>query len=173
VGCLSWATVYREAKGQYPHEELLSQPGYTTEGNEAAGSSDLAGEPGSKFTVGALWGPLFNPWSGAALHEASLMDPAITTVWYGGSLAAACMGTSGARTFSAPVFYSVPGPGAANVPTAENTGELPFPPQEAVGLATNRISPPRSPCGRRTCPERSCSRRSWPRPQARQCRHRS
>ncbi len=134
AGCLSWATVYREAKGQYPHEELPSQPGYTTEGNEAASSSDLDGEPGSRFTVGALWGPLFNPWSGAALHEASLMDPAITTAWYGASLGAACMGTSGARPFTAAAFYSVPGPGAANVPIAENTGEVPFPPQEAVGL---------------------------------------
>lgn len=134
AGCLSWATVYRPAKGQYPHEELSSQPGYTAEGNEAAGSSDLSGEPGSKFTVGALWGPLFNPWSGAALHEATLMDPAATTAWYGASLGAACMGASGALPLTTPAFYSVPGPGAANVPIAENTGELPFSPQEAVGL---------------------------------------
>jgi hypothetical protein len=134
TGCLSWATAYREAKGQYPHGELRSQPGYTTEGDDAASSSDLSGEPGSRFTVGALWGPLFNPWSGAALHEAGLMDPAITMAWYGASLGAACMGTSGARPVATPAFYSVPGPAAANVPIAENTGELPFSPQEAVGL---------------------------------------
>lgn len=134
AGCLSWATAYRNAKGQYPHEELPSQPGYTPEGDEAAGSSDLDGEPGSTFTVGTLWGPLFNPWSGAALHEAGLMNPAVTTVWYGASQGAACMGTSGSRAFTAQAFYSLPGPGATSVPIAENTGELPFPPQEAVGL---------------------------------------
>jgi hypothetical protein len=133
-GCQSWATNYRPAKGQYPHEELPSQPGYTVQGNEAAMSSDLNGEPGSRFTVGTLWGSLFNPWSGAAIHEAGLLNPAVMSVWYGASRAAACMGTSGARSFLGPSFYSVPGPGARNVPIAENTGEFPFSSQEAVGL---------------------------------------
>lgn len=102
--------------------------------HEATRSSDLDGEPGSMFTVGTLWGPSFNPWSGAALHEAGLMNPAVTTTWWGASQGAACMGTSGSRAFTGQAFYSVPGPGASSVPIAENTGELPFPPQEAVGL---------------------------------------
>lgn len=134
AGCLSWATVYREAKGQYPHEELPSQPGYTAEGNEAASRSDLDGESGSEFRVGTQWSMLFNPWSGAALHEANLMNPVATTIWYGASQSAACLGTSGYQAFASPTFFSVPEPGASNVPIAENTGELPFPPQEAAGL---------------------------------------
>ncbi len=140
-GCLSWATVYRPAKGQYPHEELPSQPGYTAEGNEAAASSDLDGEPGTKFTVGTLWGPLFNPWSGAAIHLAGLMNPTATTAWYGATASAACMGTGGSRTFTTPTFFSVPGPGATNVPIAQNTGEEPYSPQQAAGLRTEYSAP--------------------------------
>ena len=140
-GCLSWATNYREAEGQYPHEELPSQPGYTAEGNEAAASSDLDGEPGSEATVGTLWGPLFNPWSGAAIHQAGLMNPGATAAWYGATADAACMGTGGSRSFTTPAFYSVPGPGAANVPIAENTGEEPYSPQQAAGLSTGYSAP--------------------------------
>jgi hypothetical protein len=134
-GCLSWSTVYRMALGQYPHEELPTQPGYTAEGDLAAKLSDLDGVPGSRFTVGRLWGPLFNPWSAAAFHLAALMNPAVTTTWYGASTAAACMGTSGSRAFSVPAFYSFPGNGATDVPIAENTGEYPKSPQQDVGLS--------------------------------------
>jgi hypothetical protein len=106
-------------------------------GDLVEGSSDLADD--------AIWGPLFNPWSGAALHMASLMDPAVTTVWYGAGPGGACMGTSGARPFTTAAFYSVPGPGATNVPIAEDTGELPFSPQQAVGLGSDAYLAPAIP----------------------------
>lgn len=141
-GCVSWATIYRPAQGQYPHEELHGQPGYTPLGDEAAKSSDLSGEPGTGFTVGEEWGPFFNPWSGAAIHLAQLFDPATTTVWYGASKAAACMGTQGARAFSTPTFFSFPGNGATEVPTAENTGEWPYSPQQAAGLKAGYYGAP-------------------------------
>ena len=141
AGCLSWATVYREAKGQYPHEEVPGQPGYSPEGNEAASRSDLDGEPGSQFSVGTAWGTLFNPWSGAPLHEAALMNPVATTVWYGASQGAACLGTTGDQTFASPTFFSVPGPGASSVPIAESSGELPFSPEQAVGLEGKEVAP--------------------------------
>jgi hypothetical protein len=136
TGCLSWATSYHDAAGQYPHEEIPGQPGYTPEGSEAAGESDLAGEPSGHGTIGTTWGPQFNPWSGAALHEAALMDPFATSAWYGASQPAACMGPTGSRAFSAPAFYSFPGPGAKGVPLAVKTGELPFSPQQATGLGS-------------------------------------
>jgi hypothetical protein len=141
AGCLSWATVYREAKGQYPHEEVAGQPGYTSEGNEAASRSDLDGEPGSQFSVGTQWGTQFNPWSGAPLHQSALMNPAATSVWYGASQSAACLGTTGGQTFASPTFFSVPGPGASNVPIAESSGELPFSPEQAVGLEGREVAP--------------------------------
>ncbi len=133
-GCLSWATIYREAPGQYPHEEIPTQPGYTPEGNAAVASSDLAGEPGNKYTVGRLWTTQFNPWSAAAFHTESLMNPAATEAWYGATNSAACMGTGGSRAFTTPAFYSYPGNGATEVPTRENTAEWPHSPEQDVGL---------------------------------------
>jgi hypothetical protein len=133
-GCLSWATVYRELAGQYPHEEIPTQPGYTPEGNAAVGQSDLTGEPGNRFTVGDLWTTQLNPWTAAAFHLQALMDPAATEAWYGATGTAACMGTRGTRTFTAPAFYSYPGNGATEVPTRENTGEWPNSPEQDVGL---------------------------------------
>ena len=142
AGCLSWATSYHDAAGQYPHEEISGQPGYTPEGSEAAGESDLAGEPFGHGTIGTTWDPQFNPWSGAALHEAALMDPFATSAWYGASQPAACMGATGSRPFSAPAFYSFPGPGAKGVPIAVNTGELPFSPEQAIGLGSEAYVAP-------------------------------
>jgi hypothetical protein len=142
TGCLDWATIYRPAEGQYPHEELPGQPGYTMAGDEAARSSDLAGAPGTTANGGAeFWGALFNPWFGASLHEQVLMDPAATTVWFGASQSAACMGTSGERPFATEAFYSFPGPGATGVPVGARPDELPFSPQQAVGLKDEDVGP--------------------------------
>ncbi len=141
-GCLSWATIYRPAPGQYPHEEIPTQPGYTSEGNAAAASSDLDGEPGGKFTVGTLWTANFNPWSAAAFHLSRLMDPAATTAWYGATDTAACIGTGGSRSFTSPAYYSYPGNGATEVPTRENTGEWPHSPEQDVGLGDEAFVAP-------------------------------
>jgi hypothetical protein len=124
-GCIQHSTIYVQAPGQYPHMELPSQPGYTTLGDQAAGASDLGGGD---------WGPTFNGWSGAALHEAALMDPQATSAWYGAGPRGSCMGTGGDGTRPLTSFYSYPGPNASEVPYATNTGELPYSPQQAVGL---------------------------------------
>ncbi len=136
AGCLSWASEYHPAAGQFPHAELESQPGYTKAGAEAVGVSDLAGDPAvsGEAGVGAEWGPSFNPWSEAPLHETALLNPATTSAWYGGTYKAACMGTGGSRPFTEPTFYSYPANGSTNVPTAEHAGEEPFTPQQALGL---------------------------------------
>ena len=133
-GCQSWATNYRELPGQYPHEEIPTQPGYTPGGNAAVHVSDLTGEPGNKFTVGNLWTTQFNPWTAAAFHLQALMNPASTEAWYGATPSAACMGTRESRAFTTPAFYSYPGNGATEVPTRENTGEWPNSPEQDVGL---------------------------------------
>lgn len=141
-GCLSWATSYRPAKYQYPHEEIPSQPGYTPGGNEAAARSALAGEAGGGSWLGTLWSSTFNPWSASGLHETKLMDPSATTAWYGGSKSAACMGADGQRPFVSAALFSVPGPGSVDVPIVAHTGELPYSPQTVVGLGRDAYVAP-------------------------------
>ncbi len=145
AGCQAWASDYHEQKGQYPHEELPSQPGYAPEGDDAAKMSDLAGTPGpfsEGSGVGSEWSSMRNPWLGAPLHETTLFDPAATTAWYGATPNAACMGAGGTRAFTQPAFFSVPGNGATGVPVSEAAGELPFTPQEAAGWKAGETTGP-------------------------------
>jgi hypothetical protein len=150
AGCSNHVNNYQEQIGQYPHEEVPGQPGYSELGNRAAANSDLAFRSGEASTDSYWWGPTINPWSGAAKHLSALFNPAATTTWYAESLhgvpngapkdkawpwgPAACMGTSGSRAFSSPTFFSYPGGGATNVPYSEYTSEWPSSPQEDVGL---------------------------------------
>jgi hypothetical protein len=69
------------------------------------------------------------------------MNPVATTVWYGATQGAVCLGTTGDQTFASPTFFSVPGPGASSVPIAESAGELPFSPEQAVGLEGMEVAP--------------------------------
>lgn len=133
LGCEQLTNIYVAKPGQYAHEEVIGQPGYTPAGNEAAASSDLGGRPGE-------WSATLNPWWDFPLHLTALLDPAATTAWYGESYhkfpgGASCMGTSGERTFPVPTFFSAPGENATNVPPSLTVGgELPFSVGEAVGI---------------------------------------
>lgn len=135
-GCLDWARLYDPLPGQYPHEELPSQHGYTPAGNEATSSSDLSG--GGPYLRGQRaerwWTADQNPWSTGPLHLVSLFDPVATSAWYGESGDNACMGTAGERAFSAPAFFSFPGNGASNIAVSEQASEDPFTPAMAVGV---------------------------------------
>lgn len=136
LGCLQWASLYQPKTGQYPHEELQTQPGYTQAGDEAAKVSDLSG--GGPFDRGGGPAPFTsgqNPWSSSPLHLAVLMDPASTTAWYGADGSNACIGTSGLAPFAAPAFYSDPGDGSQDVAVSERTAESPFTPAQAAGLS--------------------------------------
>jgi hypothetical protein len=134
-GCVSWATEYRPAKRQYPHTELPSQPGYTELGREAASMSDLSGTPGGPVGTGIGWTSATNTWMQAPIHESQLWNPESTAGWYGEGPSASCIGTTGTRAFPAPAFFSLPGPGTTNVPTAVTVVEEPFTPEMGVGLA--------------------------------------
>ncbi len=135
-GCWDYTNLYQRVAGQFPHEEIPSQPGYTAAGDRAARSSDLAG-----YTNPEEWSNIVNPWNGAPLHLYSLFDPHSTTAWYGetqdkwgkGTL---CMGTSGPgeQPLASPEFFSVPGNATTSAPTHETASELPFTPGQAVGV---------------------------------------
>jgi hypothetical protein len=135
-GCWDYTNLYQRAAGQFPHEEIPSQPGYTTAGDRAARSSDLA-----FYTSPEDWSSTVNPWNGAPLHLYSLFDPLSTTAWYGETQGkwgkgALCMGTSGPgeQPLASPGFFSVPGNGTTSAPTHEMASELPFTPGQAVGV---------------------------------------
>jgi hypothetical protein len=139
-GCEEYANLYKQKPGQYPHEEIESQPGYTPAGNTAAANSDLGGSPGH-------WSQTVNPWDEAPLHLSVLFNPAATTAWYGekhGSWGegSACMGTSGEQMFSTPTFFSLPGNGATDVHPSETASEQPFTPGQAVGIPAGTATGP-------------------------------
>lgn len=140
AGCEEYANRYKPKPGQYPHEELQSQPGYTAAGSEAASSSDLGGGVGG-------WTSVLNPWETAPLHLNALFDPAATTTWYGETrdewgAGSVCMGTSEGRTFTGPSFFSLPGNGADDVAPSELAAELPFTPGMAVGIPADSTTGP-------------------------------
>ena len=150
AGCAKHVWKYKEKIGQIPHEEIPGQPGYSKLGALAASLSALSSRSGESSTESYWWGPLVNPWSGAAFHLSTLFNPEATMAWYAESVhgvakrshkgsswpwgPAACMGAGGSRSFSTPTFFSYPGGGARDVPYSEYTVEAPESPQEAVGL---------------------------------------
>ncbi len=139
-GCEEYANRYKQKPGQYPHEEIEGQPGYTPAGNTAAASSDLGGGPGH-------WSQTVNPWDEAPLHLRALFNPAATTTWYGEKHdswgeGSACMGTSGESAFATPTFFSLPGNGAADVHPSETASEQPFTPGQAVGIPPGTATGP-------------------------------
>jgi hypothetical protein len=134
AGCRTHVTMYHPYPGEFPHEEDAAQPGYTPAGALAAAGSSLSGRPNGPYNVGGDWTRTTNPWTGASLHEASLMSPEATSAWYGGARSAVCMGTAGRRTFSGPTFFAYPGQDAKGVPTWIVAEENPFTVQQAVGM---------------------------------------
>jgi hypothetical protein len=141
-GCIDHTTKYVTQKGAYPHTEEPQQPGYTPLGELAASKSDLAYH--SPISPQEEWGPESNPWLDAPMHLADLFAPDATSVWYGESSTAACMGTELAPTppSAPPSFYSLPGNEVNNVAATWNADEEPFTPGQAVGIPTGRSTGP-------------------------------
>jgi hypothetical protein len=146
-GCRQYLNDYEPVPGQYPHEERESQPGYTPDGAAAASLSDLVGRPwessGSLKLGLQWWTSQFNPWSDAPLHLTDLFDPAATTAWYAEDHSGACMGSFPfQRAFPTPAFYSYPGNGFNDVPTAQTASEAPWTPQQAAGIPSGQTTGP-------------------------------
>ncbi len=146
-GCSEYLNDYEPAPGQYPHEEIPSQPGYTPGGAAAVSQSDLSGRSwegnGSSEYGLQWWTPQFNPWSNAPLHLTSLFDPGATIAWYAENHSGACMGTGySERQFTEPTFFSYPGGGSTNVPIAQRADEEPWTPQAAAGIPEGQTTGP-------------------------------
>lgn len=131
-----------------PHGELPGQPNATDLGARAAGVSDLMPGFTHEGARAILADPLRMLWDDAPLHLAALIDPSATTAWFGSAVGrktgAACMGTNGTGGLApadggpaapVPVFHSLPGNGATNVPFATTVhGEWPENPAVVAGL---------------------------------------
>lgn len=149
-GCWQYEHIYVQKAGQYPHEEVPGQPGYTKQGNRAASLSDLY--PGH-WTASPLHGnnETNNPWADAPLHLVSLFDPGDSYAWFGAGPSGLCMGTSSGDPlrngivkggFPKPTFFSLPGNGVSDVEPSETAYELPWTPQQAVHIPAHRQTGP-------------------------------
>ena len=142
-GCWNHSNLYWDKNGQFPHDEVPGQPGYTELGDRAAQNSNLGGGRG-------WWSATTNPWSHAPMHLYDLLAPAVGSAWYGeskrvfGRRQRVCMGTGapwreGPDTFT---VYSYPGDGATGVIPNYLAGELPFAPGQAVGIPAGTVTGP-------------------------------
>lgn len=151
LGCYEFENMYVRKPGQYPHEEVLGQPGYTALGSRAAAFSDLADGVGPR----PLWGDraIDNAWADAPLHLVSLFNPTARYAWFGGGPLGACMGTGSEnplhqtaapveRRFRSPAFFSLPGNGVSDVWPLQAAADAPFAPQQAVHIPAGQPTGP-------------------------------
>jgi hypothetical protein len=149
-GCWQYENIYVQKAGQYPHEEVPGQRGYTKRGNRAASLSDLY--PG-RWPAAPLHGnnETDNPWVDAPLHLTELFDPGDSYAWFGAGPSGLCMGTSSSdplrnvtvkEKFPKPTFFSLPGNGVSDVEPSETASELPWTPQQAVHIPAYRKTGP-------------------------------
>ena len=148
----------------FGHDEDPALPGYTPEGDRAGNSSNLS------YGGASLWSEVKNPWdattldsaafqgaSYAPLHFESLVAPDAQRAWYAERDGFACMNAVEAdhywatqwgeapgepRTWDKLTFLSYPGSGRTDVPPAVHARELPFVPQEAVGIPADKVTGP-------------------------------
>jgi hypothetical protein len=119
------------------HHEAEGEQGYSPEG---AGEGPYGGSEVLASMGG--WSQTSHPWVDAPIHEYLMFNPAVTLSGYDES-GYQCMRMSGRRTVSTPSFYEYTGPqGRAGVPYAERAGELPYIPQQLVGIPDDQETGP-------------------------------
>jgi hypothetical protein len=119
------------------HREAEGEQGYSPEG---AGDGPYGGSE-VLASMGA-WSQTSHPWVGAPIHEYLMFDPAVTLSGYDESRYQ-CMRMRGGRTASTPSFYAYTGPqGRVGVPYAERAAELPYIPQQLVGIPDDQKTGP-------------------------------
>lgn len=134
-GCALHNGYQRQNGGQLTHDESEGQPGYTPEGDRAAGTSVLAS--------GSNWNGE-NPWETAPIHLAQLLAPRLDRMGVDDSGGFVCATTLASRERPAPpsvVVHSYPGGGTTHR-ASEVASEGPYTPGERVGIpAGTRTGP--------------------------------
>jgi hypothetical protein len=120
---------YGALNGVLTHDEDPGNPGYTPEGDQAAGESVLY--------VGATWTATQNPFETAPIHLHQLLAPRIDRMGASENESYGCATTLASRNRPAPpadVTYTYPGDGAIDWPAAQTASEGPYTPGEQVGI---------------------------------------
>ncbi|HEX8051863.1 MAG TPA: hypothetical protein VF517_02655, partial [Thermoleophilaceae bacterium] len=127
-----WCGLHNEYQringGQLTHSEDPSKPGYTDEGNQAAGASVLS--------AGGNWDRA-NPWETAPIHLHQLLAPRLDAMGVDDTNGFTCATTLLSRNRPAPAsnaVYTYPGPGTSHR-ASETAAEGPYTPGERVGIS--------------------------------------
>ncbi len=138
VGCANHLRYMALNGGGLVHGENPSRPGYTPEGNY------LNGADGSEVLGFGSWSQGHDPWETAPIHLYLMLNPAVISTGYADDGKLACQRMAESSTDSAPLtFYAWTGIGGRlNVPYAETASELPYTPQELVGIPAGQTTGP-------------------------------
>jgi hypothetical protein len=112
------------------HDETMGNPGYTTEGKQAAQTSVL-------YSGGGPWSATKNPFETAPIHLHQLLAPRIDRMGAAETQGYGCATTLASRNRPAPpadITYTYPGAGATGWTTAQTAFEGPYTPGERVGI---------------------------------------
>lgn len=121
----------------FGHGEKPGKKGYTPEG---AGEGPYGG---AEVLAWSGYGPGGqNPWENAPIHLYLMLDPLVTSAgYYEGRYACARMRSDYSREGAAKL-YSYPGPGSTGVRSRQSASELPYIPQQLVGIPENKTTGP-------------------------------
>lgn len=110
------------------HGEEPGEPGYTESGANPNGAEVLS-------RGDSTWSERSNPWITAPIHLYLMLDPGRIDAGYADSHGFACMRLGAGRAApAAPEFFSYPGDGVTGVEPGESASELPYTPQQLVGI---------------------------------------
>jgi hypothetical protein len=129
---------YMEQNG-LGHMEDPSKPGYTPEGADYTNSGEVLAQGGIGFTATS------NPWDTAPIHQTILFDPQVSAAGYDEYKGFTCMrfGYDFSPVPMAEYYAFTSDTGRTGVsPTETVRGELPYAPQEAVGIPQGTATGP-------------------------------
>lgn len=112
------------------HSETPSLPGYTLDGNQAAGLSVL-------YQGSGPWSANRNPFESAPIHLHQLLAPRLDRMGASENQGYGCATTLASRNRAAPagdVTYTYPGNGARRWPASQVASEGPYTPGQRVGI---------------------------------------
>lgn len=144
VGCANHLGYMWLNGRELEHGETPGKPGYTPEGNYengAGGSEVLSDVPG--------WSAGHDPWETAPIHAFLMFDPTVVSTGYADNAHFVCQRMWSSRFEGvpgmehAPVFYAWTFMhGRSQVPYEERAAEVPYTPQELVGIAGGKTTGP-------------------------------
>jgi hypothetical protein len=134
-GCAKHNVYMKANGGELTHFENSGSPYFTPEGSEAGRSSVLSA--GDGYASDGR-----NPWEWAPIHLYAMLKPENASAGYSANAGSACMRVYGDDRPSPPEpqFFSYPGPGTEGIYPEESAEELPYVPQQLVGIPAGKLT---------------------------------